>query len=44
MEMAGWKTIRTDSFRYVTEFDGRESLYVLKKNKKIKLLLTFKGA
>ncbi|UCC62106.1 MAG: sulfatase-like hydrolase/transferase [Anaerolineae bacterium] len=28
-EMAGWKTVRTDRFRYVTEADGRESLYDL---------------
>jgi arylsulfatase A-like enzyme len=28
-EMNGWKTLRTDRFRYVAEADGRESLYDL---------------
>jgi len=28
-EMEGWKTVRTDRFRYVVEADGRESLYDL---------------
>jgi arylsulfatase A-like enzyme len=28
-EMNGWKTIRTDRFRYIVEVDGRESLYDL---------------
>ena len=32
MEMTGWKTIRTDSFRYIIESDGRESLYDLQKD------------
>ena len=27
--MNGWKTIRTDRFRYIAEADGRESLYDL---------------
>ena len=32
MEMTGWKTIRTDKFRYVTESNGRESLFDLQKD------------
>ena len=28
-EMNGWKTVRTDRFRYVAEADGRESLFDL---------------
>ena len=28
-EMAGWKTLRAEGFRYLTEASGKESLYDL---------------
>ena len=31
-EMDGWKTLRTDRFRYVVEVDGRESLFDLEQD------------
>jgi hypothetical protein len=30
--MDGWKTLRTDRFRYVVEVDGRESLFDLEQD------------
>jgi arylsulfatase A-like enzyme len=31
-EMNGWKTLRTDRYRYVIEADGRESLFDLEQD------------